>query len=123
MKPDPCLLLVEDDLDISETLKLILESEGYTVVGCLNGKLALDWLSQTQRPPFLILLDLMMPVMNGYEFLEKKSELSYPLRDIPVIVLSAMNHSSTPSEQVQAYLRKPVDIHFLLNTVKRFFSP
>jgi CheY-like chemotaxis protein len=123
MKQDPCLLLVEDDLDISETLKLILESEGYTVVGCLNGKLALDWLSQAQRPPFLILLDLMMPVMNGYEFLEKKSELAKPIRDIPVVVLSAMNHSSTPSERVQAYLRKPVDIHFLLNTVKRFFSP
>ena len=123
MKQDPCLLLVEDDLDISETLKLILESEGYTVVGCLNGKLALDWLSQAPRPPFLILLDLMMPVMNGYEFLEKKSELPKPLQDIPVVVLSAMNHSSTPSARVQAYLRKPVDIYFLLNTVKRFFSP
>ena len=114
------VLLVEDDVDISETLKLILESEGYTVVSCFNGKAALDWLEQTQKYPFLILLDVMMPVMNGYEFLERKSKLSSPLQKIPVVILSAMSHTSVSSHDVQALLKKPVDIHLLLNTIKKF---
>lgn len=120
----PCktLLLAEDNIDIRECLTEALEMEGYQVHATCNGKEALDWL-QTQKEPALVLLDLMMPVMNGWEFLDAQ-QADKKLSSHPVVVLSAVassrNLSSKTSARAAAYLTKPVDLHHLLTTVRRF---
>lgn len=120
MKTLPKVLIIEDDLDIRETLKMILESEGYHVGTAPNGKLGLELLTHPPHPPDLILLDLMMPVMNGYEFLEKKNELPQELKAIPVVVLSALQPTTPSLLGVQETLGKPVEIKVLLDSVKKY---
>jgi CheY-like chemotaxis protein len=113
------ILVVEDDVDLRESLCELLHDEGYAPAGVANGQEALAWL-ETHPRPRLILLDLMMPVMSGPELRERmmKSEL---LRDIPVAVVSALDvsrqESSVPG--AAAYLKKPVDPTHLLATVSR----
>src|SRR3712207_6404701 len=84
------LLVVEDDQDIRETLQQALELEGYQVSTAGNGKEALDILHLADPPsrPHLILLDLMMPIMDGWEFLEKARSTNL-LSGIPVVIVSA----------------------------------
>ena len=120
MKASPKVLIIEDDLDIRETLQMILESEGYQVGIAPNGKLGLELLTHHPHPPDLILLDLMMPVMNGYEFLEKKNELPQELKAIPVVVLSALQPTTPSLLGVQETLGKPVEIKVLLESVKKY---
>lgn len=108
----PAVLVVEDEPDIRETLRDVLEMEGYRVRCAANGKEALDVLSEMR--PKLILLDLMMPVMSGYELLQRLRE-SAELSSIPVTVVSAI------ADRVQIrdtlILRKPVDLDLLLHVV------
>src|SRR5437762_11749160 len=81
------VLAVEDDFDLRDALVPILEYEGHRVVSAANGQEALERL-QTMPPPSLILLDLMMPVMDGEEF--RARQLRDPtLASIPVVVVSA----------------------------------
>src|SRR5207249_387698 len=81
------VLVVEDDFDLRDALVPILEYEGHRVVSAANGREALDWL-HAMPPPSLILLDLMMPVMNGEEF--RAEQLRDPaLASIPGVILSA----------------------------------
>src|SRR5688572_8496646 len=82
------ILIVDDDASIREALASLLEDEGYTAAGVANGLQALTLLRQSEELPCLILLDLMMPVMNGWEFLnEQQQELR--LAEIAVVVFSA----------------------------------
>ena len=106
------VLVVDDDAEIREVLIQLLEEEGYTVLGAENGLQALAQLRE--RHPNLMLLDLMMPVMSGWEVLETLGE-SGELATIPVIVVSAM---CAPG--AQACLRKPVDLDELLTLVGRY---
>ena len=117
------VLIVEDDPDIRETIAQILEEEGYEVRGASNGKQALDLLREGARPQ-LILLDLMMPVMDGWLFrTEQRSDPA--IADIPVIVISADGNLRQQAAKIQAngYLRKPVGIDTLLTTVQRYVKP
>lgn len=120
----PCktLLLAEDNIDIRESLTEALEIEGYEVHATCNGKEALDWL-QTQSEPALVLLDLMMPVMSGWEFLDAQ-QADKKLSAHPVIVLSAVastrGQSSLSSAKAAGYLTKPVDLYHLLSTVRKY---
>jgi two-component system chemotaxis response regulator CheY len=115
------VLLIDDDTDIRDAITQILEYEGYTVFAACNGKEGFEILN-TKRPK-LILLDLMMPVMNGWEFktqLNTKPELA----QIPVVILSA---DGNVSERVNAigvsgYLKKPIQLDTLLDTVKKYLS-
>ena len=113
------VLVVEDDFDLRDALVPILEYEGHRVVSAANGKEALERL-QTMPPPSLILLDLMMPVMDGEEF--RARQLRDPtLASIPVVVVSA--HAS--AEERAALLgaagcvKKPFEIEDLLEQVRR----
>jgi two-component system response regulator CpxR len=106
------VLVVDDDAEIREVLIHLLEQEGYTVLGAENGLQALVQLRESQ--PNLMLLDLMMPVMSGWEVLEALAETG-ELARIPVIVVSAM---CAPG--AQACLRKPVDLDELLALVGRY---
>ena len=106
------VLVVEDEQDIRETLRDILEMEGYRVRCASNGKEALDALAEMPRPR-LILLDLMMPVMSGYELLQAL-RANDDLSSIPVTVVSAVGEKLTEGISV---LRKPVDLETLLHAV------
>lgn len=115
------ILLVEDEPDIQESLKDALESEGYRVVAASNGREALDRLHDMPRPG-LILLDLMMPVMNGWEFADAlQADLEHSA--IPILVFTAFSQE-TKGRTIAArgVLTKPVDLNGLFGAVKRFFS-
>ena len=115
MPPNP-ILIVEDDDDIRDALADALELAGYRVVSARHGQAALDWLRHSPQPR-LILLDLMMPVMDGWQF--RREQLKSPeLARIPVIVFSACM-SPLPTA-VDGYLKKPVDTDHLLSLVSRY---
>lgn len=110
------LLLVDDDADIRAVLQDFLEEEGYSVSTACNGREALTLLRQ-DGVPCVILLDLMMPIMDGWQFLEFKNS-DDQLSPIPVVVISAYR-DSTPHEGVAATLAKPLDVDRLLAVVQQ----
>jgi CheY-like chemotaxis protein len=114
------VLVVEDDDNIRETVRQILELEGYAVHTAENGKRAIEIL-ETLTYPCLILLDLMMPVMNGWEFLEARSKNAV-MAALPVIVVSAVADQARDSGATEI-MRKPPDIDSLLETVAHHFRP
>ena len=113
------VLVVEDEPDIRGLVAEALELEGYAVVQAANGQEAIDAL-RTLDLPDLILLDLMMPVKDGYEFrIEQAREPRW--RNIPVVVMTADSNAIQRMRQVGGRdgLRKPVDLDDLLTTVER----
>lgn len=120
-KHAPCrVLVVDDDEAIRDTLDDLLSEEGYTITTAANGRAALDLLEHAP-PPALILLDLMMPEMNGYELFDELHKQTR-FRDIPVIVLSAYSFSDQVRAPLDAaaFLPKPLDLSRLLALVARF---
>lgn len=111
------ILIVEDDPSIREALKLFLELEGYRVLEAANGQAALEVLS-SMPPPRLVLLDLMMPIMDGYEFLGARARNS-AFSAIPVVVVSAFVER-VAELPIQGYVAKPIDFDHLLALVSRF---
>ncbi|HEY8038842.1 MAG TPA: response regulator [Polyangiaceae bacterium] len=111
------LLVVEDDDDIREALVLTLSREGFRVTACANGREALDLLRE-QGKPDLILLDLMMPVMDGWQFRVEQKE-DPELSSIPVIALSADVTAKAVAIDVDAYLEKPAEPQILIDTIER----
>ena len=103
------VLVVDDDAEIRETLTHLLQAEGYTVLRAANGVQALEQLRAGH--PNVMLLDLMMPVMSGWEVLEELGA-SGELESVPIIVVSAM---CAPG--ARACLRKPVNLDELLAAV------
>jgi CheY-like chemotaxis protein len=114
------VLVVEDDRDIRETLVEILQDEGYRVASAANGRAALEMLRR-DGPTNLILLDLMMPVMNGWEFRGEQQQ-DPTLAQIPIVVLSGDRNvvQKAASLNPAACLDKPIDIDRLLETVARY---
>jgi CheY-like chemotaxis protein len=86
--PGRAILVVDDDDDIRSAVQEVLEGEGYTTVGASNGREALDLLGTAEDHPALILLDLMMPEMDGWELLVRMDE-DPELHRIPVALMSA----------------------------------
>jgi CheY-like chemotaxis protein len=108
------VLVVDDDEDIRESLREVLEAERYAVRTAADGQDALAVLASAPQRPSLILLDLMMPGMNGWEFLKVlKADAGFAA--IPVVVLSA---SSSKVESATVILRKPIALDTLLNVVR-----
>jgi CheY-like chemotaxis protein len=114
------ILVVEDDRDIRDSVVEILEDEGYTVSDAAGGQEALERLASGSTKPNLILLDLMMPGMNGFQFRQKQLE-SVEFGGIPVIVITADSTAQDRSGPLKAaaFLRKPIKIQPLLNTIKQ----
>src|SRR6478752_9243360 len=101
------VLLVEDDVLLRKNLAALVEAEGHEALPAGNGFEAVELLRRGPMPA-LILLDLMMPVMNGWAFLKYRNE--HPvLSEVPVIVTTAWNEVPGEAEVigVQGYLRKP----------------
>jgi len=112
------ILVVEDDESIRESTKDLLEIEGYVVECVKNGDEGLRALRNTESLPDLILLDLMMPVMDGFQF--RKVQRQDPnLAAIPVVVLTAAGSSDEKELGAQGYLRKPMEIDAVLEIVKQ----
>jgi CheY-like chemotaxis protein len=115
------ILIVEDEASIRAVLTEILEDEGYTVAGVTNGMEALAYLRQHAHP-YLILLDLGMPVMTGWEFREEQQQ-DRTIRGIPVIVMSALPDLTRRAAAlgVVGCLEKPIDIDILLGMVEQYY--
>lgn len=114
------ILVIEDDTSIRELLVELLESEGYTVTSAINGLEGLKYL-QDQNRPDLILIDLMMPVMDGYTF--RTEQLKNPLwSQIPTVVMSAEANAKEKMKNfnITAFLSKPVELDTILKTVSRY---
>lgn len=112
------ILIVDDDPDIRETLSELLEGEGYVCSGAAHGNEALRYLRDRPAPD-LILLDLMMPVMDGFDFRAAQLDVE-DWRQIPVIIVSASGQSERAARDLAAagYLEKPIDITRLFQEVR-----
>jgi CheY-like chemotaxis protein len=114
------VFIIEDDVDTREMLAKFLELEGYTVELASNGRQALDRFSDG-ADACVILLDLMMPVMDGWEFRQHQAK-DERLKEIPTIVVSAAGRDRMKQIPADAYLSKPVDMDELLSRVSQFCS-
>ena len=113
------ILVIEDDAAIRETLAEILEFEGYRVTVAANGREGLQ--RSREARPAVILLDLMMPVMNGYEF-RAEQKASADLASIPIIMISADGNLTQKAAAIDTphFLKKPIELDVLLETIKKF---
>jgi CheY-like chemotaxis protein len=119
------IMIVDDDPDIRAALGELLECEGYEVVGAANGAAALALLRSGTAAPCLILLDLMMPYMNGWEF--RAEQVRDPaLREIPIILLTASGYTNATVRAefgCVEYFPKPPSPDRLLATIRRIIAP
>ncbi len=112
-----CVLIVEDEKDIRSALQIILEEEGYDVFVAPTGKAALELMPRIPKPS-LILLDLMMPDMNGWEFCEVLSKDDC-YSSIPIVVLTAYPDKAQLKDiKCKEILKKPIDLDVLLPKVR-----
>lgn len=114
------ILVVEDDVEIRNSLQDVLELEGYEVTMANNGREALDILKNALTLPAAIILDMMMPVMSGYEFRSLQLE-DEKLSKIPTAILSAEGNLDVKVKElgVEFVLKKPIDLDNLLNTIEQ----
>jgi CheY-like chemotaxis protein len=115
------VLIVEDDADLREMMAQLLTLEGYETATVANGREALEYLHNAVAPN-VILLDLMMPVMDGWQFRREQARHA-ALADIPVIIVSAAGRDRIQQIDADAYLLKPVDLDELLARVTQYCSP
>ncbi len=109
------VLIVDDELDIVEAVKAILEEERYKVVTCGNGRDALKCLEDSK--PDLAIVDIMMPVMNGYETIKAIRQRT-DFSELPILIMSAITPSVKAKEYTWAgFLKKPFSLHELLKQV------
>ena len=116
----PCgVLVVEDDPDLRHLMSRLLALEGFEPLVAANGREALDLLRAVPLPR-LILLDLMMPVMDGWQF-RAEQRADPALAEIPVVLTTAVPHTERFNElHAAAILQKPWDLGELLDIVRRY---
>lgn len=112
------ILIVDDEVEIRETLEVALAIRGWEVITVANGQEAIDLLASGKKPS-LILLDLMMPVMNGWEFLIQRKRVD-PSLEIPVVVVSAYTDRAPADSGIADSLQKPFDLARLFEIVERY---
>jgi CheY-like chemotaxis protein len=115
---EPRVLIVEDDDSAREALSDCLEMEGFSVAAARNGREALDYL-QNAPPPKVILLDLYMPVMTGWEFREAQKK-DAAIADIPVVVVTAFGSGMTKQIDANVIMHKPLDLDRLLTVIRDY---
>lgn len=113
-------MVVEDDADIADAMAMVLEDAGYSVSLAPNGQEALGALRKAKSLPGLILLDLMMPVMDGWQFRAAQKN-DAELARVPVALLSAHIDVRLEAERLAAvgWLKKPIDLQALLKLVEQ----
>lgn len=114
------VLIVEDDKEIRELIQEALELEGFSTRTATNGKEALEILDEASDP-YLILLDLMMPVMNGWQFLEAK-KANDSLAPMPVVIISAASNEKigNGASNANGVIKKPIDLDVLIHWVRKY---
>lgn len=110
------VMVVEDDEGIRDALCDLLAAEGFEVVPAVNGADALQRLRNGPRPD-VILLDLMMPVMDGWAF-RAEQRRDPAIADVPVVVITASRNADVASLEPRAFLRKPIDFDDLLKAIE-----
>ncbi|MBI4061677.1 MAG: response regulator transcription factor [Elusimicrobia bacterium] len=119
------LLIIEDDGDLQQVLSVVFNRQGYELHYAFNGKEGYDKMLSVQ--PDIVLLDLMLPVLNGVEVL-KLAITNTTLKDIPIIVMTAhgdkadMLEHSIKAQGVRAYLKKPFEIAEIRSLVRRLLT-
>jgi CheY-like chemotaxis protein len=118
------ILVIDDTPDLQRSIIQFLNMEGYETVGAANGQEALDTLAHTI--PDLVITDLLMPVMDGYSFIER-IKADAQLRDIPVVVFSAKPDDDSQDKALGLgavrFIRKPGSIDQILDTVNEIIQP
>ncbi len=116
------ILIIEDEYDIASTMELSLEMDDHEVRLTSNGREALNVL-ENEALPHLIISDIMMPIMDGYEFTRELRE-NKRFSNIPLILTSAaqLNQSLVNKKDYQAFLKKPFDLENFLETVSKIVS-
>ena len=114
------VLIVEDDADMLEVMELVLRDAGYPTRSALNGRQALDAVAKGM--PRLILLDMLMPVMNGWQF-AREFRARYG-KEVPIVVATAAEHVRARSDGLDAsdVLPKPFEVAELLRVVGRHIA-
>ncbi len=117
------IFVVEDSKEIRDLIKILYEGEGYRVEFASDGKEALEMLRAGAELPALILLDLMMPVMDGFQF-RAEQEKDPRLSSIPILVMSADAAADIKAMKLGAkgYLRKPVSVDTLVEVAEKYCS-
>ena len=110
--------MVDDDADIRDSLREVLEDEGYEVACVGNGREALDHLKAASPRPCVILLDLMMPVMDGWQF-RKEQKLHPEIADIPLVVITATGKRPVLVDAADLVM-KPLDLNRLFEAIERY---
>jgi CheY-like chemotaxis protein len=115
------VLVVDDDVDMLEVIELVLREAGYPTRTALNGRQALDAVARSM--PALIVLDMLMPVMNGWQF-AREFRARYG-RDVPIVVATAAEHVNSRGDAIDAsdVLPKPFEVSDLLRLVARHVAP
>ena len=112
-----CILMIDDSAELRAVLKQVLEAEGYEVHLAADGGVALSMLGRIPRPR-LVLLDLNMPGMNGWQFLAaRRADVELPA--IPVVVLTGGEKLPSWAADVAGIVRKPIDVGSLLELCRK----
>ena len=112
------VLIVEDDEDVRESLADVLAARGYQTLTAENGDVALAMIRDDGVKPSLVLLDLMMPVMDGYQFLQNQAEDPW-LAEVPVVLVTAQRPARKLAfSAVRGVIEKPLDLRSLLSVVR-----
>jgi CheY-like chemotaxis protein len=114
--PECRILVADDDFAVRESFRLALTALGFTVKTAEDGQRALGMLRDGFRAD-IIILDLMMPIVSGWEFLEEKAK-DDTLRKIPVLLMTAFDHGNAPFGNVVATFRKPADMRKLIQVIE-----
>lgn len=115
------ILIIEDDMDIRQSMSDIFEDLGYKVYTAANGQEGLNVLRKTEHPPGLIILDLMMPIMDGEGFRAEQVK-DEALIKIPTVLLSADSRLPIRAKDIgfQEYVKKPIDLDHLISLAQKY---
>jgi chemosensory pili system protein ChpA (sensor histidine kinase/response regulator) len=117
--PQQIVMLVDDDEEIREMMSEILMTRGIIVLQAANGLEAMGVLKETERLPSVVILDMAMPTMDGPAFLRVRARDSV-LKEIPVLAISGSPPPKAASEEIEGFLRKPVEVTELLQMIGQY---
>lgn len=118
----PLVMVIDDDADIRTAIQDLLEGEGFATVGAADGQAALNLLADSRNRPAVILLDLMMPIVDGWTFCKIRQGI-VTLMEIPVITISAASTTGTRLPlRVEGSIAKPFDADVLIQLVTRMIG-
>ena len=109
------VLIVDDEFDLTRTIRAILEHHGYQAETCSTGREALECIRQVQ--PDLVLLDVMIPLGTGYEVLDRVRH-ECGLADLPVVLMNSVPPPDSQPVLWQAFLKKPLSVRLLIEAIE-----